>query len=132
MTNYNNPKVMAQISKEAEKSGIFAVGKERKITTFKYRVWLNRDNVGILDMIKEDQRKYKLIQINFEMGLSAKQETLKLYINFIKDGLFKQLYEIKLSEWTDKADRAWDNVTGKPKKFIFQSKDGFIEEVNCY
>ena len=85
MTDYSNPEVMKQVVKEAEQAGIFAVGIKPKKITDTYILKLNKDDASILDMFNDNKDYgYKLVQINFQLGLSSLVKQNKLIIKEIQ------------------------------------------------
>jgi len=132
MTDYTNPKVMKEVVKEAKDAGIFRVGRNKRSTTNTYILKLDEDNAMTLEMInREKSYDYKLVQINFEMGLTELIKPIKIFIKKQKERMFnKNNYEVKVTQIKDDASRAWDRVSGKVLTLYFQSKEGYIKQIN--
>jgi ACT domain-containing protein len=132
MTDYTNKQVMKKVVREAEDVGIFATGKNKKRTKTTYTLILNEENAMILEMIKKEKSYgYKLVQIDFEMGLSSLEKPLRISIKKIGEKMFKKnVYEIETIEDKDDASRAWSGVSGEVRTLYFKSKSGFIEQIN--
>ena len=135
MTDYSNPQVMKEVVKEAKDAGIFDKKLNKKNQYHIFNIKVSAEDALILDMIRDNKSYgYKLKQVNFQLGLSSKYNPKKTTINFIKRiwfNLNRYKYEIKcLIETKSVAERAWNNVLGKPLKLIFESNDGYIKIIN--
>jgi len=130
--DYSNPQVVKQVMEEAKDKGIFATGKDYQCVWHTFVLKLDVDNAMTLDMIKKEQRKYKLKQVDFIGGLSSlyKEKTKLLSIEELPKTFFNYNYKIKILLLTDKSGRAWDSVKLPPNRLIFESKDNFIEIIN--
>jgi len=131
MTDYTNPKVMKGIVNKAKDAGIFKVGKNKRKITNTYLLKLDEENAMRLDMIKREKSYgYKLVQIDFEMGLTSLINPLRTSIKERGKKWFRYRYEIEIVEIKDYSSRAWDGVRGGVLTLYFKSKSGFIEQIN--
>ena len=113
--------------KEAEQSGIFAVGINPAKVTDVYILKLNKWDAITLDMFNDNEDYgYKLVQIDFQLGLSSLIKQNALTIKEIKETMFSYIYELQIETIKDESERAWDKVNGKPLIFYFQDKNGYI------
>ena len=133
MTDYLNPQVMKEVVAEAKEAGIFnkklSIKRQHHIFTFK----VSAEDSMTLDMFNDNKNYgYKLRQVDFTLGLSSCYKPKRTFINYIKKTLFgRYVYEIKcLIETKSEAERAWNNVSGNPLRFFFESKDGNINLIN--
>ncbi len=129
-TDYSNPKVMKKVVAEAKNAGIFDKKLNKKNQYHIFNIKVSSYDAMTLNMFKGNKNYgYKLRQVNFELGLSSRYNPKKTDINFIRRTLFNRCkYEIRcLIETKSESERAWNKLSGKPLKLIFESKDGNIE-----
>ena len=127
MTDYSNPQIMKGVVNEAKQAGIFNIGKNKMLISDSYILKLNSEDASTLDMFLNNKSYgYKLIQIDFQLGMSSLVKQKKLIIKMLKETLFNYIYKIEIQQVKDESSRAWDAVSGRPLMFYFQSKDGLI------
>jgi len=127
-TDYSNPKIMKAVVKEAKDAGIF--DKTNVTSTYDYSFFLRGDYAMTLDMIKREKSYgYKLCQIDFIGGCSLLIKGMKTckIIDDNKRLLIWYHYKLNLKIEEQKKDVAWSEVNGRPIRFIFKDKKGYIE-----
>ena len=121
MTDYSNPQVMKEVMAEAKNAGIFNRDKTRRKYLCKLTLITSTNNLLSLEMFERD--KYKLIQIDCDLGLSSKiKNTPIIKIDLTQPFFLKRKVVIEFIMEETIAGLAWMKTIRKVEGLYFIGK----------